>query len=44
MKASDAKSVMSGGSFLSKDKLAGLDALSSRSKQVDLKSRMSLGS
>ena len=35
---------MSGGSFLSKDKLANLDAMSSRSKQADMKSRLSLGS
>ena len=44
MKQPDAKSVMSGGSFLSKDKLANLDAMSQKIKQVDLKSRMSLGS
>ena len=41
MKPMDAQSVRSGGSFLSKDKLANLDAMSSRSKMLDLKSRIS---
>ena len=44
MKPTDAKSVKSGGSFLSKDKLANLDAMSTRSKIAELNSKMSLGS